>query len=503
MLNNKIAILGIKDGVGKTLISICIGKLLKERNIEATSFKPLEITNKITEISEKQYIGYMEKLKLDALNKEASIDNNPIVIQNLKNKTKVFVKGSDYAKAEAFNYKDVKKDFEEFMYSSFEEISKSEEYILIEGTGECLEYVDREEEFLNFNFAKNVNADIVLVSDYLDNNSFANIYGTLSLITKEDRKRIKGIIINGYNGDMDYLKRGLAKLEKRLKIPFLGVMPEINTDILTEEDYGKQYRFDKKRDLIIGVVKFPGISHVSDFYPFEDEKEVKMLLIETAEQMELADFIVVPGSKNTLRDLEYMKEKGLEEGILKAVENGKTVMGICGGMQMLGSTVEDLYSIDNKGTKLKGLDLLPLKTTYTFVNKTTIAKGNVCNMLNNLKELSGSPLYGYESIEGETEMLSECEAFMIDKMNNIIGFSNKEGNVFGTYMHGVFESKEFRRKLLKILKARHGVVTSNKKLEEKSFSEYKEKRFVDFYDIFKENINIDKLNKILNGEQIQ
>lgn len=502
-MNNKIAIFGIKEGVGKTLISICIGKLLKERNIDVTSFKPLEITHRTSTILEKYKIGYMEKLKLDALNKEGTTDNNPIIIQNFKNKMKVFVNGEDYAKTEEFDYKAVKKDFEEFMYSSFEKLNEDGNFILVEGTGECLEYVDREEEFLNFNFAKNINADVILVSDYVDNNSFANIYGTLSLVTKEDRKRIKGIIINGYNGDIDYLKRGLAKLEKRIKIPFLGIMPEINTDILTEEDYGKQYRFDKKRDLIIGVVKLPGLSHVSDFYPFEDEKEVKMLLIEKKEQIEVADFIIIPGSKNPLKDLTYLKDNGMEDEILNAAKKGKTIMGICGGMQILGETIEDLYSIENKGTKLKGIDLLPIKTTYTFINKTTIAKGAVCNMLNELKDLSGSPLYGYESIEGETEMLSECEAFMIDKMNNIIGFSNKEGNVFGTCMHGVFESKEFRRKLLRLLKARHGVVTSNKKLEEKSFIEYKEKRFEDFYDIFKENIDIEKLNKILNGEQIQ
>lgn len=502
-MKDKIAILGTKDGVGKTLISLCIGKYLKNNNIDVQAFKGLEVSKNEYSINKDLKIGYNEKLKSDCFGNEVTVDNNPIFIhKNKENKTKVYVNGKSYAKTEEFNYKELRADFEEFMYNSFNNLKEKKDFIIIEGSGECLEYVEREEEFLNFKFCKNIQSDIILISDFEDNNSFANIYGNLSLITKEDKKRIKGIIVNKYNGDLEYLKKGLSKLEKRTKVPFLGVMPEINTNILTEEEYGKNYRFDKKRDLIIGVVKLPFLSHISDFYSFEDEKEVKMLLIEKPNQVDIADFIIIPGSKNIIKDLEFLKESGLYEKIISASENGKTIMGICGGFQMLGEEIEDLYSIENKGAKFKGLNLIPLKTTYTFVNKTTIAKGNICNMDNILKPLSDSKIYGYEVINGDSDMLEGAEAFMVDKLNNVIGLSNKEGNVFGTFMHGVFESKEFRRGLLKILKERHGVVTSNKNLEEQSFKEYKEKRFDEFYKIFSENIDLDKLGKILKGENM-
>ncbi|MGL5416697.1 MAG: cobyric acid synthase [Clostridium sp.] len=500
-MKDKIMIIGTKEKVGKSLISICIGKFLKEKSIKVIPFKTFDIDNKAITIGDDLKVGYNESLKMDALDYEKNVFSNPILINKVNGKAKVYVNGRSYAKAEEFDFKRLREDFVEFMDNGFEEI-KEEGFTLIEGFGECLEYVEREEEFLNFNFAKKVQSDIILVTDFEDNNTFANIYGTLSLITKEDRKRIKGIIINNYDGDMEYLNKGLSKLEKRLKVPFLGVMPNINTDILSADDYGKNYRFDKKGDLIIGVVKTPGLSHVSDFYPFEDEKEVKMTLIEKPDHIDDVDFIVLPGSKNTLKDLAFLKKTGLDKKIIEGAENGKTVMGICGGFQILGEEIEDLYSIENKGTKEKGLGLIPLKTTYDFVNKTTIAKGNVCNMTNSLKSLSGIKLYGYESIEGDSDMLEGSEAFMIDKMNNVIGLSNKEGNVFGTFMHGVFESKEFRKGLLKILKEKHGVVTSNKNLEEESFKDYKERRFTEFYNIFKENIDLEKLNKVLNGEEI-
>ncbi|MGL4875726.1 MAG: cobyric acid synthase [Clostridium sp.] len=500
-MKDKIMIIGTREKVGKSLISICIGRFLKEKSINVIPFKTFDIDSKVTSIEEDMKIGYNESLKMDALDCEKSVFNNPIVIEKNKNKSKVYINGKSYAKAEEFDYKKLREDFEEFMDNAFNQV-KEEGFMLIEGFGECLEYVERDEEFLNFNFAKKVQSDIILVSDFEDNNTFANIYGTLSLITKEDRKRIKGIIINNYDGEMEYLNKGISKLEKRLKIPFLGVMPSINTDILTAKDYGENYRVDKKGDLIIGVVKTPGLSHISDFYPFEDEKEVKMTLIEKVEHIDDVDFIVIPGSKNTLKDLEFLKKTGLDKKIIDGALNGKTVMGICGGFQMLGEEIEDLYSIENKGDKEPGLGLIPLKTTYDFVNKTTIAKGNVCNMTNSLKPLSGIKLYGYESIEGDSDMLEGSEALMVDKMNNIIGLSNKEGNVFGTFMHGIFESKDFRKGLLKILKEKHGVVTSNKNLEEESFKEYKERRFTEFYNIFKENINLEKLNKVLNGEEV-
>ena len=344
----------------------------------------------------------------------------------------------------------------------------------------------QENDIVNMGLARMVDAPVLLVGDIDRGGVFAQLYGTVALQSEEDRRRIKGVVVNKFRGDRAILEPGLKTLEELCGVPVAGVVPYLHVDIDDEDSLSERFGRDKEPRLIdIAVIRLPRISNFTDFSPFERYENVSLRYVERARDLRAPDMIVIPGTKSTIADLQWLRQSGLEASIQKAASGGTLVFGVCGGYQMLGRHISDPEQVEAAGvTEIDGMGLLPLETVFQGEKVQTQTNGTFSGVAGLFSELNGKRYAGYEIHMGRSE---EARGALFSM-----------GNVYGSYVHGIFDEQEVADTILKALCTKKGV--SFESLGTFDARAYKERQYDLLADAVRAGLDMPLIYRILNQE---
>jgi adenosylcobyric acid synthase len=446
-------------------------------------------------------IGRAQAVQAQAARLDPSVDMNPILIKPMSDrKAQIIVKGKPLANMSVYEYVHYKKEAKDTVLASFNRLAGEYEIVVIEGAGSPAEINLKSHDIVNMQMAKRAHSSVVLVGDIDKGGVFAWFVGTLELLTKEERKMIKGFIINKFRGDKRLLRPGIDFLEKKTGIKVLGVIPYFKDIRIPEEDsvplekraaIRSKLSALQKKVIDIAIISLPHISNFTDFDALENEPDVRLRYISSGEELAKPDVIIIPGTKNTVFDLNYIKKSGMAGKIRQAFEKDPflNLIGLCGGYQMLGERIYDRETTESAEKQASGLGFLPVVTSFE--------KEKILSQVKAEEITSGLRVSGYEIHHGRTRILNGCPpVFRITerqerKTEDFDGASFEEGRIWGTYMHGVFDEDDFRRSFLNKIRFKKNW----QPLASTVFN--LDKEFDKLADLVRENIDMDSLYKIM------
>lgn len=436
-----IMIQGTMSNVGKSLIVAGLCRIFKQDGYSVAPFKSqnMALNSYITE--EGLEMGRAQVMQCEAAGIKPSVNMNPILLKPTNDMgSQVIVNGTPIGNFLAKEYFEKKKSLFTEIRKAYHELKKQYDIIVIEGAGSPAEINLKQNDIVNMGIAKLFKAPVILVGDIDRGGVFAQIVGTMALLEPSEQKRVKGFIINKFRGDVNLLQPGITFLEQKCNNKVLGVVPYMNVDIEDEDSIAERLHNKKRKALLyIAVVRLPHISNFTDFNRLDVIEGVSVYYADKAEQLEHADMIILPGTKNTIEDLLFIRQRGIESAIKKLANKGVVIFGICGGYQMMGESITDKYGVEKMGT-IEGMGLLPVVTTFQKQKTMTRVRGKFLNICGDLQELSEKPFYGYEIHMGETKVIGEqyfCEIISYD--NTIKKQGAYRRNCYGTYVHGIFD----------------------------------------------------------------
>ncbi|MGM9659962.1 MAG: cobyric acid synthase, partial [Faecousia sp.] len=400
--------------------------------------------------------------------------------------SQVIVNGQVKGNMRAMEYYRRKREFVPDVMEAYNSLASEYDIIVIEGAGSPAEINLKEEDIVNMGLAKMVDAPVLLVGDIDRGGVFAQLYGTVALLEAEERARIKGTVVNKFRGDKAILEPGLTALENLCGVPVAGVIPYVHVDIDDEDSLSERFTRDTQRKLVdIAVIRLPRISNFTDFSPFERYGNVSVRYVESVEDLHQPDFILLPGTKSTIADLQWLRQCGLEAAIQKAAAAGTLVMGICGGYQMLGTSVSDPDQVEAAGvTRIAGMGLLDMDTVFRGDKVQTQTRGVFSGVTGMLENLNGLAYEGYEIHMGRSQ----------ETMPPL----NGKGNVYGSYIHGVFDAPGISDAVLQGICQRKGIDFAA--LETYDASAYKERQYDLLADAVRQGLDMDLIYRIVNRE---
>ena len=398
-----IMIQGTMSNAGKSLLAAGLCRIFRQDGYSVAPFKSqnMALNSFITE--EGLEMGRAQVMQAEAAGIRPSVKMNPILLKPTNDVgSQVIVNGEVLGTMSARDYFKYKKKLVPDIMKAYQELSDEYDIIVIEGAGSPAEINLKNDDIVNMGMAKMAKAPVLLVGDIDRGGVFAQLIGTVDLLEPSERDMVKGLIINKFRGDKTILDPGVKMLEERSHIPVVGVAPYMNIQVEDEDSLTE--RFDRKQPaglIDIAVIRVPRISNFTDFNPFESVEGVSLRYVQHVSELKNPDMIILPGTKNTMEDLLWMRENGLEAAVLKAAAAGCIVFGICGGYQMLGDTLSDPYHVE-AGGKIRGMGLLPMDTVFASKKTRTRVTGQFLPMPGTFAALSGVSLEGYEIHMGES-----------------------------------------------------------------------------------------------------
>ena len=442
-------ILGTASHVGKSIITAGICRILAEQGYSVAPFKAQNMSLNSWITRDGAEIGISQAVQARAAGVEPIAEMNPILLKPKGDRaSQVIILGRIHADKSAGDYYETIHSVMDVVEESYDRLSQDYEFIIIEGAGGAAEINLYDRDIVNIGVARRFKPPIILVGDIERGGVFASLYGTIQLLPEDIKTLIKGIIINKFRGDPALLTPGIEELEKLTGIPILGVLPYTKLGIPSEDSVSIGDKEPADRSVTIAVIRLAHISNFTDFEPLEEHASVRYF--EPDQPLGSVDAVIIPGTKNTIDDLMELKEYGMDREIKRCAEAGIPIIGICGGYQMLTSTITDraIESTAETHTVLQGLGLLNAETRFEEYHKYTeqvtkivTADGPI------LGRVKGCKVRGYEIHMGTTSH-NEEPAFGDD------GCTDKRGLVIGTYLHGLFENREITNALLGFLHER-------------------------------------------------
>lgn len=509
-----IMIQGTMSGVGKSLLTAGLCRILKQDGYRVAPFKSQNMALNSFITKEGLEMGRAQVVQAEAAMIEPDVLMNPILLKPTTDVgSQVIVKGEVLGNMRASEYFKFKKSLMPVIMEAFYELGKNYDYIVIEGAGSPAEINLKQNDIVNMGLAKATNSPVLLVGDIDRGGVFAQLAGTMLLLEEEEKELVKAVIINKFRGDKEILKPGLGMLDDLIKRPTAGVIPYMYLKLDDEDSLTD--RFDKKDmggRIKAAVIKLPRISNFSDFSSLETIEYLSLVYATVPSDLENADIIIIPGTKNTVSDLLWMRSSGLEAAIQKMAYRKVIVMGICGGYQMLGDLLKDPLNIEGGG-EVRGMGLLPIETVFEPEKVRTRVKGRVSELEGELGELSGAAFEGYEIHMGISRVSGEakdiCFSSVLPDMEGEGGSvgvggtaAKRDGyaleNVFGTYVHGIFDGEDFCERLMKLLLKRKGL--SFQDIKPMDFKAFKEAQYDLLADTVRENIDMDLIYRIMGGK---
>ena len=370
---------------------------------------------------------------------------------------------------------------------AFNYLDKKFDIVVIEGAGSPAEINLKDNDIVNIGLAEMTDAPVLLAGDIDRGGVFAQLYGTIALLEDKERERIKGLLVNKFRGDKSILAPGIKMLEDKCGKPVFGVVPYINVDIEDEDSLAGRLSSCKTAGIIdIAVIRLPKISNFTDFNVFEGFEGVSLRYVDKLADLKEPDMIFIPGSKNTIKDLIWMRQNGIEAAVKKANSKGCILFGICGGYQMLGNVISDPYNMEEGGS-VQGLGLIDMDTVFGKEKQTVQVSGCFGNIEGIFAGLSGKEYKGYEIHMGQPG------DYKTD--NPCVNIQASQNNIYGSYIHGLFDNTDIAYTIVKALADKKGADTSN--IDNFDYNSYKEKQYDILEEPIRENGDIDKIYNIM------
>ena len=493
MKKANLMIVGTSSGAGKSLFVTALCRIFYKDKYKVSPFKSQNMALNSYITKDGKEMGRAQVVQAEASGLEPDVNMNPILLKpSTMNKIQIIVCGKSIGNMSGVEYNQYKKNLIPVLKETYSKIENENDIVVIEGAGSPAEINIKEEDISNFAMARIADAPVILVADIDRGGVFASIYGTIMLLNEEDRKRIKGIVINKFRGNKEVLKSGFEIIENLTGVKTLGVIPYTDIDIEDEDSLTEKYKsfkLNKNLNKIkISVIKLKHISNVTDIDALSIYNDVEIQFVSERSQIGNEDLIIIPGSKNTIDDLKCLKESGIAEEIIKRARTETIIFGICGGFQILGNKVKDPYHIEGDIEELNGLGLLDLETIMENEKTLVQYKGKLVVDNGILKTLNNFEIKGYEIHQGITK---GNEKNLTTDERTI--FVNRD-NIIATYLHGIFDNKNFTDVLLNEIRRRKGLEEVNNNI---SYEEYKLKEFDKLEKLVRENVDIDEIYKII------
>ncbi len=494
-MSKKIMLLGTGSSVGKSLLTTALCRIFMRDGYKVAPFKSQNMALNSFITKDGGEMGRAQVAQAEAAGVEPSVLMNPVLLKPTGDTgSQVIVMGKAMGNMSAADYHEYKPLLRGRIRRAFDELENAHDIIVIEGAGSPAEINLRENDIVNMGVAEMADSPCLLIGDIDRGGVFAALYGTVLLLSEEERARVKGLIINKFRGDIELLRPGLSELEALTGVPVLGVIPYFDVDIDDEDSLSPRLLDKQSGEVDIAVIKLDHIANFTDFIALERLASVRY--VKTPGEFGEPDAVILPGTKNTLADLEALKANGLFASIRKFALGGGLTFGVCGGYQMLGKTLLDPGRLESSLLSADGLGLLDMRVAFA-PDKTTRQTEAVVSA-SALGVAAGERLAGYEIHMGQSSFGPGALPYisvMRDDSYFIDGVMNEARNVFGTYLHGIFDNAAFARGFVNLIRAGKGLQEVEGFV---SMQDYKETQYDLLAAHVREHLDIEKIYEIMD-----
>lgn len=450
-------VLGTGSHVGKSWVTTALCRYFVNLGLRVAPFKAQNMSNNSYVCLDGSEIGRAQAVQSQACKLEPVVEMNPVLIKPETDlRAQVVFMGKPVRSMGIDDYKNYKEEAWPVVCRALDKLREEYDLVIAEGAGSPAEINLKDQDIVNMKVAEYAGAKVLLVGDIDMGGVFAQFVGTLELLEPRERERVAGFIVNKFRGDQSLLKPGLDFLEQKTGKPVLGVFPFIHDHGVAEEDALPHERWghapnENEPSVLIDVIRFPHISNFTDFEPLQKDPRVEIRYLTRPPQDRLfPDMLILPGSKSTIADLEFLRASGLADYVYSVAESDRWVWGICGGFQMLGTRIHDPELVESRAKVVEGLGLLPHHSVFQNKKTTTRVKG--------VHLPSGASLEGYEIHMGLTSVPANAKPLfhLKERLGRPIEAAEgiQKGFLFGTYLHGIFDSAPFREWVVRQLESR-------------------------------------------------
>ncbi len=445
-----LSVLGTGSDVGKSIVTTAICRVLANQGVKVAPYKAQNMSNNSGVTAEGLEMGRAQIVQAEAAGIPPHVDMNPVLLKPTSDVgSQVVLNGTAWLEASATAYYEQKQYLFEKSCEALERLREQYEVIVMEGAGSCAEVNLMKNDIVNLNMAAYADAPVILVADIDRGGVFAQIVGSLACLSPEQQEQISGFVINRFRGDITLFQNGIDWIEEKTGKPVYGVLPWYKhfhieaEDAVVIENAPTYIPTAQGGEPVIGVIKLPHISNFTDFDPLMHIEGVQLVYLQQAQDISGFQAIILPGSKSTCSDLQWLEECGWKKEILGFVQQGGHVLGVCGGYQMLGTKVHDPDGIEGKPGSVAGLGLLPVETILKAPKTTTLTDFS----------WDGATGRGYEIHMGQTVVSGSAHLLQVISRNQVEcqgtdGCLSEDGKVAGTYMHGLFDTPAITGKWL-------------------------------------------------------
>ena len=438
-----IMIQGTMSNAGKSLLCAALCRIFKQDGFRVMPFKSQNMALNSFITDEGLEMGRAQVVQAEAAGVKPSVLMNPILLKPTTDVgSQVIVNGEVRGNMRAVDYFKYKKELIPDIMHAYDTLAAESDIIVIEGAGSPAEINLKADDIVNMGMAKMAKSPVLLVGDIDRGGVFAQLYGTVALLEPEERAMVKATIINKFRGDVTILDPGLDMLYDLVKVPCAGVVPYTRVDIDDEDSLSERLTAGERKEIDIAVVSLPRISNFTDFSPFSRFSTVSVRYVRNVFELGSPDMVIIPGTKSTISDLKWMRQNGLEAEILKLASRGTPVFGICGGLQILGKKISDPFNTEGGG-EIAGMGLLDIETVFARTKTRTQTEGSFSGLSGQFADLNGLYYRGYEIHMGQS---GDNTAVL------------QKDNVYGSYIHGLFDENGISQAIVRALYVRRGLV---------------------------------------------
>ncbi|MBD3674388.1 MAG: cobyric acid synthase [Planctomycetaceae bacterium] len=503
MTARTLMIQGTCSSAGKSLLTAALCRIYHREGLRVVPFKAQNMSNNAAVCTDGGEIGRSQAFQALACGIEPDVRMNPVLLKpEADSRSQIIVNGKPWNNLDARDYFERSQRLWNEITTALDSLRAEYDLVIMEGAGSPAELNLQQYDLVNMRVARYAEAPVLLVGNIELGGIFAQLLGTLDLLSLEDRQQVRGLIVNKFRGDQSLFDDGVSILEERSGIPVLGVVPWVPDLNLPEEDAApvQETRVPATVDsnvLDVAVIYFPRISNLDDVDALRSESNVQIRFVKSTRQLGYPDVILLPGTKSTVDDLLWLRETGLSAAIVAAAESGAEVIGLCGGYQMLGERIENPQRLESEIAAAEGLGLLPVTTTFEAGDKQTRLTSAEVLESSPIPGTEGMTITGYEIHQGISA--SPNGWLQIEGQSSLCGSSNADNSVWGCYLHGLFHNDDFRSAWRDSIFTRKGL--SIDRLSSLSFADLTERELDRLADEVEKALGIEALMKLINREQ--
>ena len=492
-----IMVQGTTSNAGKSFLAAALCRIFTQDGYSVAPFKSQNMALNSFITADGLEMGRAQVMQAEAAGIAPTVEMNPILLKPTNDTgSQVIINGEVRGVMSAREYFAMKKQLIPDVMRAYNTLADSHDIIVLEGAGSPAEINLKQEDIVNMGMAHLADAPVLLCADIDRGGVFASLYGTVALLEPEERARVKGLIINNFRGDKTILDPGVEMLERMTGIPVVGVVPHLHVDLDDEDSLTERFDQSSGKGLVdIAVVRLPRISNFTDFNSLSRLPEVSLRYVKSPASLGSPDVVILPGTKNTMDDLRWLRQSGMEAAILKYAAAGGAVVGICGGYQMLCRSISDPAGVE-AGGEIRGMGLLDADTVFLGEKERTRVTGTMEHAQGIFRSLNGTEFTGYEIHMGQTS--GQTDLSRLEQAGRVRSDGIANGNVWGSYVHGIFDQGQFAGAFVSCLLRAKGLdVTQGVE----DWDSYKQRQYDLLADGVRKSVNMEKIYAIMEENQ--